>query len=84
MIWKPRLGRVPVDRCHVFEEVIAGRLHGFRRGDDVLRRDRDGELVAVELRIDGEVLQRDDRRDVRMRGEDGFGAVEGGRGIVHG
>ncbi len=52
---KARLGGVPVDGGDVFEEVVAGLLDGLAGGDDVLAGDGDGQLVAVELGIGGEI-----------------------------
>src|SRR5665213_3829356 len=55
-----RLGGVPVDGGHIFEEVVAVGLRSLRGGDDRLRRDGQGEFLAVPLGVGDEVLQRAD------------------------
>ena len=79
------LGGVPVDGGDVFEEVVAGGLEGLAGRDDVLGGDGEGQFVAVELGVGGEVCRATDGRDVGMRGEDGFGAERRWRasGVVH-
>ena len=67
-----RLGGVPVDGGDVFEEVVAGGLDGFAGGDDVLAGDGEGQFVAVEFGVGGEVGEGFDGGVVGMRREDGF------------
>src|ERR1017187_79136 len=78
-----RLLRIPVDGGEVLEEVVAGGLDLSGGGDDRLLRHGDGELFAVELGVGCEVGKCFDGGVLRHRLEDGGGAHEGGRGVVH-
>ena len=81
---KARLGGVPVDRGDIFEEVIAGLPSPPRSAATMtLSRNGDGQLVAIELRIGGQIGQALTAAFSGMRLEDGCLPFTADGGVVH-
>src|SRR5271170_1765347 len=73
---KARFARVPIDRGHVFEEVVACGLNDPGRLTDVIWRNGEGEFVAVPDRVDDRLAlpgqKGSDRRICGVVSENGF------------